>query len=821
MTLYPFQQRVMDLILAGKSVILQAPTGSGKTRAALAPFVKGFFELPAEEFPRKCLYSVPMRVLAKQFFREYSQYAQTYHHRFGGSVEVAIQTGEQPDDPEFTANLIFATIDQSLSAGLGVPYGLSQRKANLTAGAFYSSYLVFDEFHLFPVDNGQATGAQTTTLQLLTQLKGMIPFVLMTATFSSTMLGRLAVLLDAEVVAVSPEEYQAIASAGGTSPRQRQYTIHDEVLSAEAVLAAHRKRTLVVCNQVERAQRLAYDLRQAVAGSDVHVELLHSRFLAADREQKEEMVTREFGKESALNPALRSWPSAIVVATQVIEVGLDLTCEHLYTEVAPANAVFQRAGRCARFPGEQGVVHLYQVPEVERKRNGESVLERDYLPYDKQLAVTTWESLSRRNGQVLDFQAEQAVIDEVHTQADAALLDAMERQSAMLWDLMRKAMVESDAGTRRDLVRRIDNIHVLASTDPNDMGNPFKMAGFGLFRATVGKFLRQMNENEGDVSLPEGENLWLMKYPEFLGKDPEYPDEEPQIRWHEVNKSSDLQALPVVVVNSAFVHYDADTGFRIVHPSLANGWQSPPLARKQGRRLPDHRYDLERYEEHIQAVIDFYTHTHKQDYAYLANRLPGLDGSELDRAVRAAIAMHDVGKMSEGWQTWSHAYQRAIGEPISDASFMAVHTHSEPYNPMHKDANKLTTKKHPRPPHAGESAWAVRRVVAKTLFPGNSALARAVLTAIARHHSPSTASFEQFRLHKDAAAALSQALAIAGLPTDVTELEANGPADGKLDKLLISKEFLVDGQAGSLLLYLLIVRSLRLCDVGGLIVSRQ
>ncbi|MCB0064117.1 MAG: DEAD/DEAH box helicase, partial [Caldilineaceae bacterium] len=42
--LYPYQERVKELISQGRSVILQAPTGAGKTRAALAPYIEAFFD---------------------------------------------------------------------------------------------------------------------------------------------------------------------------------------------------------------------------------------------------------------------------------------------------------------------------------------------------------------------------------------------------------------------------------------------------------------------------------------------------------------------------------------------------------------------------------------------------------------------------------------------------------------------------------------------------------------------------------------------------------------------------------------------------------
>ncbi|MBO9320018.1 MAG: DEAD/DEAH box helicase, partial [Chloroflexus sp.] len=148
MQLYPYQQRVKDLILNGTSVVLQAPTGSGKTRAALAPFIEGFFDRPATA-PRKCVYVTPMRVLANQFYAEYHQLAASYYRRHGKPLDVRIQTGEQPDDRRFEGNLIFCTVDQFLSSYLMMPYSLPYRLANVNAGAFTGAYLVFDEFHLF------------------------------------------------------------------------------------------------------------------------------------------------------------------------------------------------------------------------------------------------------------------------------------------------------------------------------------------------------------------------------------------------------------------------------------------------------------------------------------------------------------------------------------------------------------------------------------------------------------------------------------------------------------------------------------------------
>ncbi|MCK4472742.1 MAG: CRISPR-associated helicase Cas3', partial [Anaerolineae bacterium] len=339
---YPFQRRVAELLLSGCNVILQAPTGAGKTMAAMLPFLEAIEH--GRDFPHKCLYAVPMRVLANQFVKEFTDRVR----RAGRDdrIRVAIQTGEHADDKELTATLTFATIDQVLSSFLLTPYSLSRRKSNLNAGAVVASYLVFDEFHLF-----DPISTLPTTLEMLRMLRGVTPFLLMTATFSTDMLDGLAGVLDAVVVPKDEATRQAM-QALPSQQKTRRYYVAEGPLCAEAVLAQHRNRTLVVCNVVDRARALFEALRDHPDRGDTQVLLLHSRFLPEDRQRIEGGIRELFsrGKDS---DGSGSW---IAVATQVVEVGLDITCETLHTELAPANAVLQRAGRCARYEGEDGDV---------------------------------------------------------------------------------------------------------------------------------------------------------------------------------------------------------------------------------------------------------------------------------------------------------------------------------------------------------------------------------------------------------------------------------------------------------------------------------
>jgi CRISPR-associated endonuclease/helicase Cas3 len=162
-------------------------------------------------------------VLANQFFREYEYLAQKIDQASATRLEdvyrrierkaVAVQTGEQPEDAQMEAALTFCTIDQLLASFLGIPYGLGLKRANMNVAGVLGSYLVLDEFHLYPLqDDKSIFGARSTALQMLHLLRTTTPFILMTATFSTPLLERLETLLNARVVSVTgAKELEEIA----------------------------------------------------------------------------------------------------------------------------------------------------------------------------------------------------------------------------------------------------------------------------------------------------------------------------------------------------------------------------------------------------------------------------------------------------------------------------------------------------------------------------------------------------------------------------------------------------------------------------------
>jgi len=104
------------------------------------------------------------------------------------------------------------------------------------------------------------------------------------------------------------------------------------------------RRTLIVCNTVDRARAIHAALAERLSeDAENTLVLLHSRFRPPDRIHQQDRL------KDKLDPNI----GQIVVATQVVEAGVDLSSAVLWSEIAPLPSVIQRLGRLNR-AGEFG-----------------------------------------------------------------------------------------------------------------------------------------------------------------------------------------------------------------------------------------------------------------------------------------------------------------------------------------------------------------------------------------------------------------------------------------------------------------------------------
>lgn len=797
MNYYPHQIRVAELVLAGKNIILQAPTGAGKTRAALLPYLESMNTLSDVHgvLPTKCIYSVPMRVLANQFQKAYQKDVDSYAKRDGlDPITVKIQTGETSEDKQFAANLIFATIDQTLSSFLISPYSLSRRQANLNAGAVAGSYLIFDEFHLFDPDS-----TLPTSLHMLKMLKEIVPFVLMTATFSQNMLAALADELDAVVVGNSPEERAEFADLP-SQKKVRFYHTVDDLLTAEAVLDKHQRRSLVICNTVERARKLFEDISEMNPNAEVL--LLHSQLLGDDRKARENSIRTHFGQGNHDG-------DFIVVSTQAIEVGVDMSSTALHTELAPANAIIQRAGRCARYEREKGDIFIY----AQALKKGEVVdLREDVLPYQGQgkVITKTWEAFEGYCGQALNFDAEQTILSHAHAEQDARIVQTL-REGSRNHRQSIYAVMRGDTGSdAKNLIRQVIAQPITIHSNPHEVAkNPFVYPSFSLHPGTVQKMV--------EAWLDERENDWQVAVILENDKEFEHDSQANEERYY-AEKVNDKKAgwmARLLVVHPSLATYDEILGLVTDRGGVWEAALPEKAASNQEGR--NYGYQLESYERHIELVYKAFKE-YWPESLWAASRLEqrfGWAEGSVTKAAELAVLLHDVGKLSKDWQNWVRKYQAAIVKADLDKAHptekgqVYAHTDYRSDDVRYQEIQRASGK---RAWHAVEGALAVLPIVADALK--NPALSQAVISAIARHHAAHSDSYGDFQLDADSIKHIRTTLPN-NLSLDLGKLLGLTTAiqTGYSDP----KRYIAEpnDESGAYLAYLLIVRALRRADGRG------
>lgn len=194
-------------------------------------------------------------------------------------------------------------------------------------------------------------------------------------------------------LATKTQEFQPTWTLDDPDAARRIVSRHKEMLvNLKDAPDGVPRRTLIICNTVMRAVKLHAALRAELG--DAHATdlvLLHSRFRPSDRVRQQDRL------KTAQKPEF----GQMVVATQVVEAGVDLSSAVLWTEIAPLPSIIQRLGRLNRagefghngsaFFGWTPIAVLVGVPlplpperpTKEETAKHEKATTRAYLPYER------------------------------------------------------------------------------------------------------------------------------------------------------------------------------------------------------------------------------------------------------------------------------------------------------------------------------------------------------------------------------------------------------------------------------------------------------
>lgn len=358
----PEQQAFMSLYSGPGVYVLEAPTGCGKTEAALGLAFEAirrgdaggiYFALPTQLTSNKVHDRVDSAVQA--FLRTPAGGVQLIH---GGARLLKAQMGKEaaPGESWFSSNrqallapFGVGTVDQMLLGLLK-----SQKFASVRAVAQLGKVLILDEIHSYD--------AYTSTLiheliEHVEALHGVV--IILSATLTDAARAKLLGVKDEQIVKTQSPilltakqgdtiKTQALEASAGSHKRIELKLLKGEEAEEKAYRAALQKamsgqQVLWIENTVSAAQAAAKRFQDAGVVSG----LLHSRFRPVDRERLEKEWTGIYGRGG---DARRRECGRVLVGTQVLEQSLDIDADFLVTRLAPTDLLIQRFGRLWRHP---------------------------------------------------------------------------------------------------------------------------------------------------------------------------------------------------------------------------------------------------------------------------------------------------------------------------------------------------------------------------------------------------------------------------------------------------------------------------------------
>ncbi len=400
---------------------LTAPTGAGKTEAALL--------WAARQSPPRLFYTLPyqasMNAMYDRLCRLFGpERVGLLHGRSTLSLYQRLMAQEYaPDAAARTAR------ELRNKAGLAYypirvfsPYQMLKAAFQLKGyeallADFAHAAFVFDEIHAYEPER---LAMILETVRYLAAHYGA-RFLVMSATLPAPVRERwLDAVGDATAIPAPPEVYRRFR-------RHRLHLLDGDLLDPEPLqrilncVQQAGRQTLVVCNTVQRAQQV-WGWLAARLPPEIPCLLLHSRFTGEDRAAKEKAILQAAGLGQ------RDRRPLVVVATQVVEVSLNLDLDVLFSDPAPLEALLQRFGRVNRL-GTRPPAPVYVCRAIDE---GSRAVYRPAEQIERTLEVLSEavQATAPEEGHLIDESRLPAWLDALYTGPVLAAWQSRYRQTA-------------------------------------------------------------------------------------------------------------------------------------------------------------------------------------------------------------------------------------------------------------------------------------------------------------------------------------------------------------------------------------------------------
>ncbi len=714
---YPYQQRLATA--EALPSVLDVATGLGKTAAVVLAWVyrRRFSTRWRDSTPRRLVYCLPMRTLVEQTHSDVVKWlgnlglldGSTGTHSAGdigdiGNEPVGVHLlmgGEDASDwaihPERDAVLI-GTQDMLLSRALNRGYGMIRYRWPMEFGLLNNDCLwVMDETQL--MGNGLATTTQLECFGKIWGREKRCHFLWMSATIGK----RFFATTDREECDVQVGATERLDDCDRAEPAvdlrlnaAKTVSVAKSIPAASTIVKEHQagRISLVIANTVPSAKNLFSEIKQAIdkdkrfAGSpSPEVCLLHGRFRPVDRRTALQVIEAfDQSLDSSTGSALEH-PGLVIVSTQVVEAGFDISSYRLWSEIAPWSSVIQRLGRLNREGLQPGAKATFWMPKEDKdvENHPKSPNAKRIGPYEKLSLKTAKKLLDQLTKTQSDTSAFRETLQAVSATDEAKAAFEMTPEV-----VIRPRDFHELFAAEADLEGGFTDVsHFIRSTDRNADAQVF-------WRDIAGT---APQESEGKPIRDELCNVPVYELRRFISQSKARAFEwNAELRTWQSRRAGEIQPGMTLLIPTTCGGYSESLGW------TGNAKHKPTVVGFVTSTLDALDQDADSSSQNWLSLAE-----HLRDVEAEASSLASelLDDQYVKNAISVAGKWHDWGKSLDRWQDAVKKYICATSQNVEAAAS----------DPAFEDAHDLLREWRPRfgPPNETE-LWAkfpdLRRMIA-------------------------------------------------------------------------------------------------------------
>ena len=344
-------QKIVEMHWQDNLLLVRAPTGAGKTDAALLWASLQIQNKRAE----RLVIAMPTRFtsnaleinVAESLSETGLYHSSAWFNKFQGKVNISELTENEAKKNHEFARLLHTPITVCTIDHLLMSMTLMREDHHQITFNLANSCLVIDEADFYD------DFTQANILTLLEALKEwQVPVLLMSASLPES------VILDYKKIGFRVDNILE-----DTSDNNRERFNIESIMEFEELseiehlleLCIEKEAAIIYANTVDKAM-LLYDYFEKRGAKAI---VYHSRFTEPHKKEKEEQLINHLGKTAWQNGNAKG----IAILTQIGEMSINISADLMISEICPIDRLTQRAGRLCRFEinGKHNVGELHII----------------------------------------------------------------------------------------------------------------------------------------------------------------------------------------------------------------------------------------------------------------------------------------------------------------------------------------------------------------------------------------------------------------------------------------------------------------------------